>query len=93
MVEVVSGGVDPSSLMACDIMSEDIVTMDESSNLLDTLDCMREKGIRRLPITNSAGLLVGIIALDDILELVGEQLDSIVRLVRNEQRREQQTRE
>jgi CBS domain-containing protein len=53
---------------------------------------MRQKGIRRVPVVDEEGLLVGIVAVDDLLEILSEQLDGLVKLVGTEQAREARTR-
>ena len=40
---------------------------------------MRRKGVRRLPVVDSRGVLQGIVALDDVLEALAEQLDAVVK--------------
>ena len=51
----------------------------------DTLQRMRAKGIRRVPVVNSAGGLVGILAADDLLELFAEELNLLARIPFREQ--------
>jgi CBS domain-containing protein len=49
---------------------------------------MREKGVRRVPVVSKSGALAGILAMDDILELVAEQMDAFVGTLRSERRHE-----
>jgi CBS domain-containing protein len=53
---------------------------------------MHEHGIRRLPIVDRAGTLVGILTLDDILRYLTDQQSELVALVVREQQRERQYR-
>ncbi len=53
---------------------------------------MRQKAVRRLPIVNESGGLIGILTLDDLLELLSEELLEIAKLVRNEQKKETRSR-
>ena len=53
---------------------------------------MREHGVRRLPVLDDAGHLSGIVAVDNLLEALAEQLDAVVRVVKAEQTRETATR-
>ncbi len=43
---------------------------------------MAGAGIRRLVLTDAEGNLVGILTLDDVLELLVEEVESIGRLIR-----------
>jgi len=65
-------------------MSDQLVSINEDTQLLDAIKQMRIKGIRRLPVVNESDELQGILAADDILELVVEQLSDIVGLISKE---------
>jgi len=54
---------------------------------------MRTRGVRRVPVVNEAGALVGILALDDLIELIAEQLTDMVGLLATELRHEREQRE
>jgi len=62
------------------------------SRLHDALARMREHGVRRLPVLDDAGHLSGIVAVDNLLEALAEQLDAVVRVLKAEQTRETATR-
>jgi Mg/Co/Ni transporter MgtE len=49
---------------------------------------MRDKGIRRMPVIAANNTLIGIITMDDLLDLIAEQLADLVVLIGREQRRE-----
>jgi len=91
-IEIVARGVEPNSVTVGDAMSQELLAVAESDGLLDGLRRMRERGIRRAPVVNEHGGLVGIITLDDILEIVAEQLFDIVNLMNRGQRRERHAR-
>lgn len=42
---------------------------------------MRAQGVRRVPVVDDAGTLLGILAVDDLLELFAGHLASIVALI------------
>jgi len=93
VVGVVSG--DPEHILyvlASDIMSEDLVTATEHETIEAALKKMEEHGVRRLPIVDADGALVGILALDDILQFFTAQQSELVALVVREQRHERQYR-
>ena len=92
VVEILAKDVDVTSVTVGDVMSLKLVTVTEQTSLLDTLESMHQHGIRRLPVVDSAGVLVGIITLDDLLELFAEQISKVAALMKNEQRREQKQR-
>ena len=88
VVEILAKEVDVDSVTVGDVMSLKLVTVTEQTSLLDTLESMHQHGIRRLPVVETAGGLVGIITLDDLLELFAEQISKVAALMKNEQRRE-----
>ena len=93
VVGVVSG--DPEhilSVLASDIMSEDLVTAKEHDSVESALKKMGEHGVRRVPIVDVDGTLVGILTLDDILQYLTAQQSGLVALVAREQRHERQYR-
>lgn len=88
IVEVVATGLDPGVITVGDIMSRDLVVGRESDTVLETLEVMRFKGVRRLPTVDGDGQLVGIVTVDDLLEALAEQLSELARIVAREQSRE-----
>jgi CBS domain-containing protein len=74
-------------------MSADLITARESNHVYDTLKLMRGKGIRRVPVVNDENVLIGIVTVDDLLDVVISELDDIVNIVSIEQKREKQLRQ
>jgi CBS domain-containing protein len=56
------------------------------------MEIMRYKGVRRLPIVGSDGQLVGIVTIDDLLEVLAEQITELAKVVAREQARESAAR-
>lgn len=88
VITVIAQGVDPEGVVLGDMMSSDIVVGRETDGVADTIQVMRTKGVRRLPIVNALGTLVGIVTADDLLALLSEEMNSLTTLVAREQRRE-----
>jgi CBS domain-containing protein len=89
---VVAKEIDPGAVSVGDVMSRELVTGSEQDSLLDVLRTMRRKGLRRLPITTPAGVLVGLLALDDVVAIMAEQMNTLARTIDTGQRRERQLR-
>lgn len=60
----------------------------ESEGLFEALRYMRGKGVRRMPVVDSSGALVGILTLDDLLGLLAEEMSELAKLVSHERQRE-----
>jgi len=69
------------SLTVGDVMSADLVVAREDESVTDVLGKMRAGGIRRVPVVNEAGELVGLLTFDDLVELLAEQLGLLAQLV------------
>ena len=92
VIELVAEQVDPGSVTVEDVMSDQLLTVNESDELLDTMEQMRDKGVRRAPVVGKDGELVGILTLDDLLDFLAEALNGLVLLTGREQYRERETR-
>ncbi len=80
------------TLQVGDILSDPLVTARDQDSLIEVLRTMRTRGVRRMPIVNSAGNLTGLIAFDDLLEFFSDELSELTALMSREQRREAETR-
>ncbi|WP_413437464.1 CBS domain-containing protein [Sulfuriferula sp. GW1] len=92
VVEVVATGLDPAALTVGDIMVPDLATIPEKTGVFEAIRYMRDQGVRRMPVVGEDGSLVGILALDDLLELLAEELGALSRLVAREQGKEARNR-
>lgn len=90
---VVAKDVDPRTLQVQDVMSADLVSVKSDASVIDLLRTMRAKGLRRLPVTDAAGTLVGLVSLDDLLGVVTEELRATVAAIEAEQARESRLRQ
>lgn len=88
VVEVVAAGVNPDALKVGDIMGLEVATVRDSEGLFEALRYMRAKGVRRMPVVDGAGVLVGILTLDDLLSLLAEEMTELAKLVSHERQRE-----
>lgn len=91
-VAVIAKELDPSTLRVGDVMSTELLSVREQDSVADALRLMREHGVRRLPVRTHSGALAGILAVDDLLDIVAEQLSDIVHAVERERVREARVR-
>jgi CBS domain-containing protein len=92
VVEVMAPELDQVVITVGDIMVPDLVTVKENTGVFEAIQYMRAKGVRRLPVVNEGGGLVGILTLDDLLELLAEELLALAKLVTHEQKKEMMNR-
>jgi CBS domain-containing protein len=88
VVEVIATSLDPAVITVGDIMAQELVVGRESDSVLETLEIMRFKGVRRLPTVGPDGQLVGIVTVDDLIEVLAEELGELAKIVVHKQSRE-----
>ncbi|HUW51244.1 MAG TPA: CBS domain-containing protein [Sulfuricella sp.] len=92
VLEVVAMELDASVLTAGDIMGPELTTISEGDGVYETIRYMRAKGVRRIPVVNDQEELIGIVTLDDLLELLAEEMNELTKLLSRERRHERQNR-
>lgn len=65
-VRVVAEGKDPESTKVREVASTDVVTIDPQQDLEEALRLMAEHQVRRLPVVEEDGKLVGVVAQADV---------------------------
>ena len=65
-IRVVAEGKDPESTKVKEIASTDLVTIDPQQDLDEALRLMAQHQVRRLPVVEEDGRLVGVVAQADI---------------------------
>lgn len=79
-------------MKASELVKRSLVSVRENQNLDDALDVMRENGIRRAPVVDDEGALVGMLAVDDIVELFADRMCQLSMLITRQQRIERDDR-
>jgi CBS domain-containing protein len=81
-VRVVAEGRDPQATRVEEIASHDLITIDPEQELDDALSTMAQHQVRRLPVVEEDGTLIGIVAQADVArhpdaERTGELIEQI----------------
>lgn len=84
----IASGLDPDRTRIEVVMGRPLVTIDEAAPIEEGLSRMASHQVRRLVVTDARDRLVGILALDDVLELLAEELTTVGRLVTRRRHRE-----
>ena len=92
VIEIVSQSLDFNEFSVGDIMSPQLISVQEKEGVFETIRLMRAKGIRRIPVVNQEGGLEGIVSADDILDLLAEEMTELAKVVPREQEREAKTK-
>lgn len=70
------------------VMSDTLVTAREDEEIYDLRKKMRANSIRRIPVVDAEDRLQGIIAFDDMVDWMAQELTDLAQLVAREQPRE-----
>lgn len=88
VVEVVAMDIDPHDVKVEEVMGRSLVIARENDGIRETLEVMRYKGVRRLPVLSTRGNLLGIVAADDVMRLLAEDITALATLTVRERLRE-----
>lgn len=88
VVGVIAKRIAPDAVTVADAMTRNVLTVREDSSLEFALREMRRFGVRRAPVVRANGDLVGVIAVDDIVQHLAAQLTRLADLIRLEQETE-----
>jgi CBS domain-containing protein len=92
VVELLAEQVPLAAVTGGDAMSAELLTVSEEEEVMAAIQRMRGRGVRRAPVVTRCGTLAGVLAVDDLIELIAEQLGDLVKLIGNERHRERQSR-
>jgi CBS domain-containing protein len=92
VMEVMAPAVNAETVTVSEIMGPELVMVREDTGVFESIRYMRDKGVRRMPVVDAHNALVGILTLDDVLELLSEELGELSKLVQTEHRKETRIR-
>ncbi|TML64298.1 MAG: CBS domain-containing protein [Actinobacteria bacterium] len=72
-VRVVAESRDPEQVKAAEVASRDVVTLDPEQDLDEALRLMARHQVRRLPVVEEDGRLVGVVAQADVAKVADER--------------------
>jgi CBS domain-containing protein len=84
VVAVIARGADPRSLRVGDVMTRQPVVVEQDKPVSAALKDMRSIGVRRLPVVDHAGALVGVLSVDDVLDALAGELWDVASSIRQE---------
>jgi CBS domain-containing protein len=77
VVRVLARRLDPATTPVVEAMTSPLVTLPRELDLIDASRAMRRHGIRRLPIVDGRGGLVGMLVADELVRLVGREVSAL----------------
>lgn len=83
-LKVLHEGVDPDDTRLRDVVPPDPVVVHGSTHLRVAAGVMRRRAIRRLIVVDDREQLLGIIALDDLVPLLADELAGVAKVIRSQ---------
>lgn len=80
VIEIVGEKIDPESVTVKDMLLKPVVTVNESEDLNQCMQIMKQCALKRLPVVDDDGLLVGIISVDDVIEVLSSHINDFALL-------------
>ena len=80
VVRVFTAGVEYDSLTIRDVATTDLKLVRENDGMGEAIHVMHEAGIKRLPVVDSVGRLIGIISGDDLLLHLANEVQELASL-------------
>jgi CBS domain-containing protein len=88
VVWMIAEGLDPAVAVVGSLLQLPLHTIRVSDGFAAAARAMRTYGVRRLPILDEAGRLVGLVSLDDLLDVMGREISDLTIAVNTEIGRE-----
>ncbi|UBM27448.1 CBS domain-containing protein [Pseudomonas sp. p1(2021b)] len=83
---------DQDDLLAVDLVPRPLVIANQNDDVFDVILNMRRANIRRIPVVDDFGLLVGIATADDLVGFLADRLHELSLLIRQQSLREEDIR-
>ena len=85
VVSVVAPTLNAAVYTVGDLAIRELVTVKEDQGVFETIQQMRMTGVRRMPVVDRTGGLVGIISVDDLIQLLSDEMSELAKLISREQ--------
>lgn len=90
--DIVRGQLRLSADLFCltvgDVMTPDPLTIAANTGVTEAIQALRRRGVRRAPVVDACGNLLGMVTLDDLLPTVAHELEELAALVGAQARHE-----
>lgn len=90
--DIVRGQLRLSADLFCltvgDVMTPDPLTLTLDVSTTEAIEAMHARAVRRVPVVDGSGNLLGIVTLDDLVPAVSRELDELATLIGSQARHE-----
>lgn len=78
----------PQHLQVKQLMMAHPIVASASDGIFDTICKMRDHGVKRMPVVNDAGALIGIISADDLMSLLAQEFFNLAKISETQLKKE-----
>jgi CBS domain-containing protein len=82
VVRAVTKELDSAATPVSEVMTRDVRMVDEATPIEEAVNAMGTTGARRLVVTGPESKLVGVLSIDDVMELLVEEAEGIGKVLR-----------
>lgn len=84
VIKVVANNIDPETITVENIMTRQVKYLNYKAEIHEAIQLMKDEGIRRLPLVDDSGSLVGIVTVDDLIHEFSEDLEDLSEIIEKE---------
>jgi len=77
MTKVIIEGKNPEKVTIKVIMTSPVITVSVEKSIFDVTKLMKKYKVRRFPVVDAEGKIVGVVTLSDILVFIGQEMKNI----------------
>jgi len=81
-IRVVGAGKDPTTTQVKEVMTRDPITIRDDASFFELTKMFRDAAVRRLIVVDKEGKLLGLISIDDVLELLTTEFANLITAIR-----------
>ncbi len=71
----------PVSTAVWEVMKQDVLCVPDTAGVADVIEKMEKKEVRRAAVVNRNGGVCGMVSSDDLIQLLGNELNSLGKLI------------
>jgi len=86
-IRCIAGRLDPDQTAISEVMTSPVHSVDEDTPMEDAVAIMARAGTRRLVVLGEDNLVVGLLSLDDVLDVLVDETGAIGRLLEQQKPR------
>lgn len=77
VLRCIAKNIDVDDCTVENVMTESLFTVKETDGIFDCIEAMKGAGVRRIPVVNDRGYVVGLISFGDLLAILSQELSEL----------------